>query len=307
MKTTNGQNGVAVIMVMLIIALAAALAIFMSTQQALWQRQVESQFDRTQARRIGTAAIDWARAVLADDARVSTTDNETEIWTTRLPAMQVDNGEVTGVIEDRQGLFNLNNLVRDGVTSNADVAQFKRLLALLGLPTELADTLSDWMDADDKAQPDGAEDGYYLSLPQPYRAANQPLTELGELILVKGYNSAIIERLRPFVTVLPQPGPINVNFAPPEVLAAVASNMSLADARLLAQQRNNRPFTDVADFKQRLPNGGIQVSDTDISVSSQFFMVTGRANIGRAQVVIQALLQRAIGGMWPTVVWQNVE
>lgn len=303
---SSSQNGVAIIMVLLIVSLATSLAAFMATQQNLWLRQVESQFDRTQARRIGIAAIDWARAVLADDARASSIDHEKEIWALRLPAMPVENGEVTGVIEDRQGMFNLNNLVRNGATSAPDVAQFERLLGMLGLPGELASALADWMDADSDTQyPGGAENVYYLALPRPYRAANRPLAEIGELSLVKGFDSRTIERLRPFVAVLPLPGAININFAPPEVLAAVVENMSLADARMLVQQRSMRPFMSVMDFKQRLPHGGIQVSDANITVSSQFFLVTGRASVGRAQVTTQALLQRS--GGWPSVVWQSVQ
>ena len=304
------QNGVAIIMVLLIVALATSLAAFIATQQNLWQRQVESQIDRTQARRIGIAAIDWARAILADDMRTSSIDTDKEIWASRLPAMPVENGEVTGMIEDRQGLFNLNNLVRNGVTSTSDVAQFQRLLELLGLPTELANALADWMDADSETQyPGGAENDYYLALSHPYRAANRPLAEMGELSLVKGFDRKTIERLRPFVAVLPATGAINVNFASPEVLAAVIGNISLADARLLVQQRSVQPFKDFVDFKQHLPHGGAGVSDSSIissiAFSSQFFLVTGRATVGRAQVTTQALLQRL--GPWSNVVWQSVE
>lgn len=300
------QRGVAIIMVLLIVALATTLAAFIATQQNMWLRQVESQLDRAQARRIGIAGVDWARAVLADDARSNGVDHENEMWAMRLPAMPVDNGEVLGAIEDRQGLFNLNNLVRFGVTSAPDVAQFQRLLGMLGLPVELAGSLADWMDADSETQsPNGAENTYYLALKQPYRAANRPLTEIGELSLIKGYDVATIARLSPYVTVLPIAGAINVNFSPPEVLAAVAENMSLADARLLVQQRNAHFFKDVADFRQRLPHGGIMISDANISVSSQFFLVNGRATVGGAQVNTQALLQR-LGG-WPTVVWQHIQ
>ena len=300
------QNGAAIIMVLLIVALATSLAAFMAQQQSLWQRQVESQFDRAQARRIGVAGIDWARAVLGEDARVNNYDHGKEMWALRLPALPVEGGEVVGVIEDRQGLFNLNNLVRNGATSAPDVAQFQRLLALLGLPEELATALADWMDADSDAQyPGGAEDVYYLGLARPYRAANRALTELGELALVKVFDGRTIESLRSFVAVLPAPGPVNVNFAPPEVLAAVLPDMSLSDARVLVQQRGGRPFESVADFVQR---GGIKMSDENksfISVSSQFFLVTGRASVGRAQVTTQALLQRSSG--WPSVVWQSVQ
>ena len=296
------QNGVAIIMVLLIVALATTLAAFIATQQNLWQRQVESQLEHTQARRI--AAIDWACAILADDARTSSIDTEKEIWASRLPAMPVQNGEVIGLIEDRQGLFNLNNLVRNGTTSAPDVAQFQSLLVLLGLPSDLAIALADWMDTDSETQnPGGAENSYYLSLPNPYRTANMPLSEIGELSLIKGFDSKTIERLRPFVSALPMPGAINVNFAPAEVLAAV-TNMSLADARVLVQQRTVQPFQSTADFTEHLPHGGT-MSAGNITVSSNYFMVTGRATMGRAQVTTQALLQRTNG--WPTVVWQSVE
>lgn len=299
MIMSKRQQGVAIIMVLLIVAIATSLAAYMAMQQNLWQRQVESQFERAQARQLGAAGIDWARAVLAEDARGNTVDHEKEIWTLRLPAIPVEGGEVIGAIEDRQGLFNLNTVV-------GNVAQFQRLLAVLGLPAELAPALADWMDADNEPQAGGAEDGYYLALAQPYRTSNRALIELGELVRVKGFDSRTIESLRAFVSVLPLTRtPVNVNFAPAEVLVAVIEGMTLSDARLLVQQRQGQPFKDIADFKQRLPHGGITVVDSDISVKSDFFWVTGRASVGQAQVVTQALMQRA--GNWPTVVWQSVQ
>ena len=303
---SNHQRGVAIIMVLLIVALATVLATYLAEQQQLWQRQVESQFDRAQARRLGVAGIDWARAVLADDARANNTDYDGEMWTLHLPAMPVDNGEVAGIIEDRQGRYNLNNLVRNGQSSAPDIAQFQRLLSLLGLPGELAISLADWMDSDSQTQhPGGAEDAYYLSLPRPYRSANRPIVELGELSQVKGFDEPSIERLRPFVSVLPLSLPINVNFAPAEVLSAMIPDMSLSDARMVVQQRRGKPFTDISDFKQRLPRENIEINDPDFSVSSEFFWVTGLARVAHSQVTTQALLQRTAG--WPTVVWQSVQ
>ncbi len=302
----TGQQGVAVIMVLLIVAIATTLATYIAQQQSLWQRQVESQFDRTQTRYLGTAGIDWARAVLADDGASSQTDHAKEMWTLRLPAIPVENGEVIGAIEDRQGLFNLNNIVRNGVSSAPDVAQFQRLLELLGLPPQLAPALADWIDEDSLAQhPGGAEDGYYLALAQPYRTANRALTELGELVLVKDFDADMITRLQPFVSVLPKATKINVNFAPPEVLAAVI-NMSLTDARTLVHQRTETPFTDVADFTDALKQfGGLQPVVNDLSVSSQYFWVTGHASVGQAQVTTQALLYRP--NTWPIIVWKSVQ
>jgi general secretion pathway protein K len=296
------QQGVAIIMVLLIVAMATSLAAYMAMQQGLWQRQVESQFDRAQARQLGLAGIDWARAVLAEDKRSSPTDHEKEIWTLRLPAIPIDGGEVVGVIEDRQGLYNLNNLA-----NNNNVAQFQRLLAILGLPADLAYALADWIDADNAQQAGGAEDGYYLAQPQPYRAANRLLVELGELTKIKGFDTRTIEKLKDYVSVLPATETkVNVNFAPAEVLVAIIPGLSLSDARLLVQQRQTQPFKDPDDFKQRLPQGGGIKVDSNISVTSDYFWVTGRASIGNAQVITHALLDRTASG-WPTVKWQSVQ
>lgn len=299
MRMKIRQQGVAIIMVMLIVAIATALASYMALQQNLWQRQVESQFERAQARQLGLAGMDWARAVLAEDARGGNVDHEKEIWTLRLPAIPVEGGEVIGAIEDRQGLYNLNNAA-------SNPAQFQKLLNVLGLPADLAPALADWIDSDSDQQAGGAEDGYYLALAKPYRAANRILVDLGELSMVKGFDSRTIESLRPFVSVLPAiRTPINVNFAPAEVMVAVMDKLSLSDARLLVQQRQTQPYKDPEDFKQRLPQGGITVVGSDISVKSDFFWVTGRSSVGNSQVVTQALMQR--NNNWPTVVWQSVQ
>ncbi len=299
-KNIPQQQGVAIILVLLIVAMATSLAAYMAMQQSLWQRQVASQFERAQARQLGLAGIDWGRAVLAEDGRGSNVDHEKEMWTLRLPAIPVEGGEVIGAIEDRQGLYNLNNVV-------SNVAQFQRLLALLGLPADLAISLADWQDADSEPQAGGAEDGYYLGLPQPYRAANRVLVELAELSKVRGFDSRTIESLRAFVSVLPvSRTPINVNFAPAEVLVAVIEDLSLSDARLLVQQRQGQPFMGIADFKQRLPHGGVKVVDSDIAVKTDFFWVTGRASVGKSQILTQVLVQRG-ATPWPSVVWQSVQ
>ncbi|HEY6096239.1 MAG TPA: type II secretion system minor pseudopilin GspK [Gallionellaceae bacterium] len=300
------QRGVAIIIVILIVALATSLSVYVLNQQTLWQRQVEASFDRGQAKRLSLAGLDWARAILADDGRNNNVDHEGELWAKRLPAMPVEGGEILGFIEDRQGLFNLNNLVLNGSSVPAYVAQFQRLLNMLGLPGELALNLADWLDSDNTPQlAGGAEDSYYLSLPRPYRCANRPLTEIGELSLVKGFDASIIKQLRPYVSVLPSPTTINVNFSPAEVLAAVIEKLPLSDARAIVLQRHNNPFKSIDEFKSRLPNGGRDISVTDLSVSSQYFWVTGKTKVGNAQITAQALLQRT--STWPRVLWQNIQ
>jgi len=300
------QRGVALVMVLLIVAMATTIAAFMAQQQGFWQREMENGRDRAQARRIAEAGIDWARAVLADDASISQSDNAKEMWAMQLPAIPVEGGEVQGYIIDQQGLFNLNNLVNNGVVSLPDLARFQRLLTALNLPQELGAALADWEDADSNTMSNGAEDEYYMNLPQPYRCANQPLSDIGELAEVKGFDATIIKRLQPFVSVLPESNTaVNVNFAPPEVLMAILPGLTLQDARQIATQIKTTPFKNTADFFQQLPKGVTQDSTMNLSVSSQYFMVTGYATQGDGASAAHALLHRT--GTWATQVRKSLQ
>lgn len=299
------QRGVALITVLLLVAMATTVATFMAQQQAFWQRSVESGRDRAQAAALAQAGVDWARAVLADDKTANAHDHARELWTVRLPAIQVEDGEVAGRILDQQGLFNLNNLVRGGRVSATDVAAFQRLLSLLGLPSDLAWALADWMDADGLPAAGGAEDGYYLALPQPYRTANAPLEDVSELLWVRGFDAATLARLHPYVTALPGVTALNVNFAPPEVLAAVVDGLSLGQARQLVEKRRQAPWQKREDFMAELPHGVGEASRNELAVASEFFLVRGHARLEHGEYVAEALLQRS--GPWANVVWQHIE
>jgi len=302
----SNQRGVALVTVLLIVAMATTVMAFMAQQQAFWQREMINGRDRVQASYIAQAGVDWARAVLADDAANNQYDHAREMWAMQLPAIPVEGGEILGVLVDQQGLFNLNNLVVNGATSARDVVRFQRLLAALGLPQELAYSLADWMDRDNvPAAAGGAEDGYYLNQGKPYRAANLPLSELSELLRVRGFDAQIIQRLKGFVSVLPQRTQINVNFATAEVLSAVVDGLTLQHARQLVTYRKETPFKTVAEFMQQLPNGIGESSRGEIGVSSEFFLVAGHATLEQGEYVAQALLHRQT--LWANVVRQSVQ
>jgi len=299
------QSGVAIVLAISVVALAALVAAAIMVSQSTWARQLELGAEHVQARAVLQAGADWARAVLADDRRVSNVDHLGEPWALRLPPMPVENGELVGQIEDQQGLFNVNNLVADGKINLAQLAHFRRLLATLGLPDALADTLVDWIDSDGLPQPQGgAEDAYYLALDPPYLAANRPLIDVTELALVSGFDASVRARLRPYVTALPGVTAVNVNTAPPEVLAAVIEGLDLGSAQSLVAQRDRAYYRDVDDFVRRLPRGA-EASAGGIGVSSDYFVATLRVTIGGAQASGKALLARGAGSGWPVVLWRK--
>jgi type II secretory pathway component PulK len=84
----------------------------------------------------------------------------------------------------------------------------------------LVAALTDWVDADDEPEPGGAEAAHYARAGSPFRPTNQPMLRLEELTRVQGFSDSVANVLAPFVTVWGD-GRVNVNTAPPEVLAAV--------------------------------------------------------------------------------------
>jgi general secretion pathway protein K len=299
------QRGVAVVLAMGVVALATVAATAIVATQSTWVRQSELGADHVQAQLVLRAGADWACTVLNDDRRTGAVDHLGEPWALRLPPLPVDNGRLAGYLEDQQGAFNLNNLVREGKVVLTQLAHFRRLLALLELPADLADALSDWLDADSEPQGrGGAEDGYYRALDRPYLAANRPLVDVAELKLVRGFDAGVYARLRPYVTALPRSTPINVNTATPEALAAIASGLSLDGARALAAQRQRAYYRDRSDFVGRLPAGATVALD-DIAVASAYFMATMRVTIGEAEAGGTALIERE-DGRRSAVLWRKL-
>src|SRR3954467_9702270 len=270
------QNGVAIVLAMGVVALAALAAAALLRSQSTWLRHAELGAEHAQAQAFVPAGVDWARAMLSDDRRMSSVDHLGEAWALRQAPIPLDNGELSSHIDDQQAAFNLNNLARGGVASQPQLAQFRRLLHILALPEALAD---------------------------PSIAAHLPLIDAAELVLIPGFDQGVRDRLGPFVTALPRFTAVNVNTAPPEVLAALIEGVDLDGAREIVAQRSRASFRDRADFVARLPAGVVVVAAvaSDIATSSDFFQANVRVTIGGAAARGSALLARGQNG-WPEVV-----
>jgi general secretion pathway protein K len=306
-RQTRRLRGAALIMALLVMALAATLATTLIARQDSWLRQQQTQRDRAQARLLTLAAVDWARAVLADDGRNNRYDHPGEPWATPVPAMPAEEGEIAGKIEDEQSRLNLNNLVRQGQASEVDLQIYLTLLQQLQLPGQLADSLLDWLDSNDEPGADGAENAYYLALKPAYPCANRELADLDELLRVRGYTPEIIERLRPYVTALPGYNPLNINTASALAISAVLHDLAYPEIQQIIAERERIPFKDITDFHHRMGklDTAAHSSTERLDTRSQYFTVTIRARVGQADQGLVALLQRNLG--WPTTRWQKFE
>ena len=303
---THKPQGAALILAIMVVALASTVAVFMAAQQSLWSQQAGNLASRAQTNALSHAAIEWSRGVLAEDARTSSADHLGEPWASRLAVLPIETATLSGAIEDQQARFNLNNLIHNGSDSASDIALFKRLLSQLNLPQDLLNPLLDWLDTDDSLRsPGGAEDAFYLLADPPYRCANQALLTVDELYRVRGFNRTVIDRLKPFVTALPQRSTINVNTAPREILMALLPDFSETDISTVLENRKSAFFKDKQDFRARLPQAALNLNDEAYDVASHYFSVAVSTRTNRAASSYQALLARPTTGGWPRLVWQR--
>jgi general secretion pathway protein K len=223
--------------------------------------------------------------------------------------MPIEDGSIGGYIADAQSRLNINNLATTSTAATSTRSALQRLFATLALPANLVNTVTDWVDADDKtSDPRGAEDAWYLAQPIATLAANAPGRRVGELLLVRDVGPASLARARPFLTALDAPTAVNVNTAPAEVLAASVAGLDAPAAASLAASRDKTPFASVADFKSRLPRPDLVIDETSLDVKSDWFEVSIEARQGDTLARARALLKRSsVAGEWPVVVWQTVE
>ncbi|MCP4699237.1 MAG: type II secretion system minor pseudopilin GspK, partial [Gammaproteobacteria bacterium] len=147
-RYSRRQKGIALITALLIVALATISAAAMVSRQQIDIRRTSNVLNLDQAYLYALGAEEWARRILIRDRNNSKIDHLSEDWAIRLPPTMVEGGGVSGHLQDLQGRFNLNNLVENGKAVPAEIKRFQRLLAALDLPVELAQAVTDWIDAD---------------------------------------------------------------------------------------------------------------------------------------------------------------
>lgn len=296
------QSGIAVLTAILVVAVAATAAAMMLSQQSAMLDQTMLVASRAQADQYATAGLDWARGVLSQDARSSSTDSLDEGWAKPIVGLPIERAVVAGAIADEQGKLNLNSMVRRGTTrSQPDVDAFRRLLTSLELSPDLAEPVVEWMMVN-------GQDAYYLSLPRPYRSAHAPLTQVDELYRVRGFDARTVEKLRPHVTALPaeqngDPAKLNANTAEARVLAAACDVAPEKLAGFLAE-RAKKPFVDAPAIRTALGSNCSPSGDPFV-VKSDWFTVLVRVQQDDVQVGTEALLKRSGTAGEVTLVWKR--
>lgn len=289
---TVKEQGVALITVMLILALATILAVSMSSRQQLNIHRSSNIVNFEQAYQYVLGAESWAQQILKRDDKDNDTDSFQDDWALPLPELPIEGGSMSGQIEDLQARFNLNNLVLNGKPQKSEIESFKRLLRVLGLKEELSAVVVDWIDENEDVTFSGAEDNDYLNLPLPYRAANTAMQDVSELLLLKGFDFASYEKLRQYVCVLEAGTNININTVSAEVLTSLGTGLTVEDAKNLLLERDKKTYASVEDFIQNPLFNNANIKKEGLSVNSRYFSLSSTVKIDRVNIDFNSVFFR---------------
>lgn len=299
-RAARHQRGVALITAVLVVALAAILAVNVGFKGYLDQRRSATTFALDQSFEVALGGEAWAADSLRRDKQQSSkTDDFTEEWATPIPPIPIEGGEFQGQLEDMQGRFNLNNLVKlDGDRYTVDqtaLKLFTRLLENLEMEDKWASIIADWIDSDGEASlPFGAEDSNYTSLTPAYRTANMPITRVSELLAIAEFGLDRYRKLEPFVTALPMGTKVNLCTAAPELLDSLVEGQSeyMHSRENVTETRKQRCFPDKTVFLNRVPQKDKQQMQEVIGDTSSYFRSTIWVTIGTTQFTLYSLLYR---------------
>ncbi len=294
----NRSQGVALIMVLLILAIATVALVSMSSSRQLDIRRTENLLRSAQAFEYIYSLESWAANTLRADMHENKLDSFDDSWSKPLPETAIQGGAMQARLTDLQGRFNLNNLLVEEKPSDLDLQRFNRLLAELKIKPAVIDAILDWIDADSAIRyPDGAEDETYLQQKTPYRSANQPFAEVSELLLIHGITPEDYNKLKPYIYVAGRYAPLNVNTASPVLLRCLADNLSAKNAELLIRAIKHTPFKTVEAFLQHDAVAKLGINKQGLTVTSSNFLLSGSIRVGKISLLFDSQLARRENGL----------
>jgi general secretion pathway protein K len=284
------EVGAALLLAMLTVSLVAifAAAAFWRQWQAL--EVASSERTRLQAHWIQVSARDWARAILREDALRGQSDNLAEQWAMPIrdvaissflqaPDASIDTSDakINLQINDLQSRLNLRNLMDGGPAARNELRTLAKLFDLLQLDREQLGILTSMAGA----QASGPSGQVVPLLPQQIKE----LTWLG-------LSPAVIIALKPYVTLLPERTPVNLNTASAIVICASMEGLDLSDANRLVTARSRLPFRSLNEAAQIMGEQGSELGEGRFSIASKFFELDSRLQLQQTPIRERVVFQR---------------
>ena len=336
-SVVNDRRGVALLITLTVIAILIVTTLELNRRARAAIFSAATTRDRITLSQMTSSAIHLAFAVLLKDKKDSQTDSLQEDWADpekikeSLDSIIFEEGNLTLNISDELSRIQANALVDfpEGRLFNGPQRllwdRFLRLAFSFDESSEdidpaitIINSLKDWLDSgDDDAITglSGAESEYYQDLDPPYACKNGPLTDLSELLQVKGitpdifYDSEENPGLSNYLTVsgvtatadnkFTFKGKININTADLPILAALLPEGNQDLALAIHDYRMEKTGTiynhdlSGATWYKNVPGAGdIQIDADLITTASNFFRIEAVATLHDMKMSVTAVVQR---------------
>ena len=245
------NQGVAIIMALMIVAIVAALATVLMVGQRILINQTQLQITTDQTYFDVQYTLPWISNELEEILENSQQENiKSIVWPVVLPAQTLEDGNVLSIaIYPANARFNLNNLAIGAapyLTLFANLIQAVDNKITPAHALQLAQNVQAWM-IPMAANGDGVNP--YATLSPAYQAPHMMMANASELRLVQGITPGLYAALKPYVVALPaQNVPININAASSVLLLALFNNNQSAVDAVMSYRTANGSFPNIAAF-----------------------------------------------------------
>lgn len=301
----RNQRGFALIITLIVTALLVAVVTEFIREVYVETTLRRSYRDGEQAVLMADSGIVGGVKLLQTVIASQTYTSLNDAWKAKPLHIEDERGVLDVLIDEESGKLNLNAVVPPSgeYTGTYYAGVLNKLLTRLKLSTDLIDPLADWIDENTDPHRSGAEASWYQGLKPPYTPRNAPLQTLEELRLIKGFTGTIYGALRPFITVYSDiPGspaaPVNINTAPPEILASLDDALTDDLVKRITDRRKNEPFKTPADLVKIAGLEQIATRlQTRITTKGAVYRLMATSRIGETARTIEAVVR--LGGGTP--------
>ncbi len=174
-RHTTRKTGSALVIVLWLVMLMTTVAVVTAKMAILESRISQIASERIRCRWAARAGVETAWALLLADDRAS--DTKLDNWSqndAELVDAPLYGCQFTVKVTDESSKLNINTVTETQLAYLPDMTE------------DILNSILDWRDTDDETRPNGAEAGYYLTLPNAYYCRNGSLVTIRELLRVKG-------------------------------------------------------------------------------------------------------------------------
>ena len=307
----NRQRGVALIIVLMLLAIMATVAASMSERLFLQFQRATNQINYQQAYWYSLGVEALAKIGIEQSYKDSDTINLSQPWAIKDQIYPLDYGQAAGRIVDKQACFNLNALAsvqptNDQTTRPYLVQTWVNLLEEANVEPYQAEVIADstweYVDSDTSVRSTaGVEDSTYESMNPAYLPPNGLMADSSELRSIYQVSGEIYRNLAPMVCAIPTDDwRLNVNTIEVEqaaiLVAMFSPGLSSSDAVQLIEKRPFDGWDSIDDFLSESELTGVS-SDIKkkakgyLGVDSAYFELDAQVLVDESRVRIRSLLQ----------------